>query len=99
MDTIRDLYASKIDELTMNYGPIDAFPERMIKDTQQGLKVTLPFNQFGRDSTQPGATPPGVADSNPQAPPTATEDFQSDKGPDTLKLLSEKQHFDRLANH
>ena len=98
VDTVRDLYTSKIDELTMNYGPIDAFPERMIKDTQWGSQVTLPFNQFGGASTQPGATPSGVADSNVQEPPTATEDFQSDsqtEGPDTLKLLSEKQRFDR----
>ena len=32
VDTIRDLCASKLDELTMSYGPIDAFPERMIKE-------------------------------------------------------------------
>ena len=60
VDTIRDLYTSKIDELTMSYGPIDAFPERMIKDTQQGLKVTLPFNQFGQSSFQPKETHPEV---------------------------------------
>ena len=97
VDTIRDLYTSKIDELTMNYGPIDAFPEGMIKDTQWGSLVTLPFNKFGSSSSQPGATHPEVVDPNPQAPPAATEDFQPDKqteGPDALKLLSEQQRFD-----
>ena len=55
METIRDLYASKIDELTMSYGPIDAFPERMIKEkwfTQQEPGVTTPFNQFETGSFQ-----------------------------------------------
>ena len=97
VDTIRDLYTSKIDELTMNYGPIDAFPERTIKDAQWGPQVTLPFNQFRGASSQPGATQPQVADPNPQAPPAATEDFQTDnqtEGPDALKLLSEQQRFD-----
>lgn len=58
VDTIRDLYASKIDELTMSYGPIDAFPERMIKDTQQVPQETLPFNQFGQSSFQPASFQP-----------------------------------------
>ena len=97
VDTIRDLYTSKIDELTMSYGPIDAFPERTIKAAQWGAQVTLPFNQFGQPSGQPGAVHPKVADPNPQAPPAATEDFQPDnqtEGPDALKLLSEQQRFD-----
>lgn len=98
VDTIRDLYTSKIDELTMNYGPIDAFPERTIKEAQWGPQVTFPFNQFGGTSSQPGATHPEVADPNPQAPPAVTADFQPDsqtEGPDALKLLSEQQRFDR----
>ena len=97
VDTIRDLYTSKIDELTMNYGPIDAFPERTIKDAQWGPQVTSPFNQFRGASSQPGATRSEVVDPNPQAPPAATEDFQTDnqtEGPDALKLLSEQQRFD-----
>lgn len=97
MDTIRDLYTSKIDELTMNYGPIDAFPERMIKEAQWGPQVTLPFNQFRGASSQPGATRSEVADPNPQAPPAVTVDFQPDsqtEGPDALKLRSEQQRFD-----
>ena len=60
VDTIRDLYASKIDELTMSYGPIDAFPERMIKDRQQVPQETLPFNQFEQSSFQPEETYPEV---------------------------------------
>ena len=52
METIRDLYASKIDELTMSYGPIDAFPERMMKEAQWGAQVALPFNQFGTGNFQ-----------------------------------------------
>ena len=60
VDTVRDLYASKIDELTMSYGPIYAFPERVIKDTQQGSEVTLPLNQFGQSSFQPEETHPEV---------------------------------------
>ena len=60
VDTVRDLYASKIDELTMSYGPIYAFPERVIKDTQQGSEVTLPLNQFGQSSFQPEGTHPEV---------------------------------------
>lgn len=99
VDTIRDLYTSKIDELTMNYGPIDAFPERTIKEAQWGPQVTFPFNQFGGTSSQPGATHPEVADPNPQAPPAVTADFQPDsqtEGPDALKLLSEQQRFDCL---
>ena len=49
VDTVRDLYTSKLDELTMSYGPIDAFPERMMKAAQ----VALPFNQFGAGNLQP----------------------------------------------
>ena len=97
VDTVRDLYTSKIDELTMNYGPIDAFPERMIKEAQWGPQVTLPFNQFRGASSQPGATRSEVADPNPQAPPAVTVDFQPDsqtEGPDALKLRSEQQRFD-----
>ncbi len=97
VDTVRDLYTSKIDELTMNYGPIDAFPERRIKEAQWGPQVTLPFNQFRGASSQPGATRSEVADPNPQAPPAVTADFQTDnqtEGPDALKLLSEQQRFD-----
>jgi hypothetical protein len=60
VDTVRDLYASKIDELTMSYGPIYTFPERVIKDTQQGSEVTLPLNQFGQSSFQPEETHPEV---------------------------------------
>lgn len=96
-NTIQDLYTSKIDELTMNYGPIDAFPERMIKEAQWRPQVTFPFNQFRGASAQPGATHPEVADPNPQAPPAVTVDFQPDsqtEGPDALKLLSEQQRFD-----
>ena len=97
VDTIRDLYTSKIDELTMNYGPIDAFPERMIKDTQWRSLITLPFDKFGNSSSQSGATHLEVADPNPQTPPAVTADFQPDsqtEGPDALKLLSEQQRFD-----
>ena len=97
VDTIRDLYASKIDELTMNYGPIDAFPERMIKEAQWGPQVTLPFDKFGGTSSQAGATYPEVADPNIQAPPAATEDFQPDsqtEGPDAPKILRERRRFD-----
>lgn len=97
VDTIRDLYTSKIDELTMNYGPIDAFPERTIKEAQWGPQVTFPFNQFREASSQPGATRSEVVDPNPQAPPAVTADFQTDnqtEGPDALKLLSEQQRFD-----
>ena len=98
VDTIRDLYTSKIDELTMSYGPIDAFPERTIKAAQWGPQVTLPFNQFGGTSSQPGATHPEVADPNPQAPPAVTADFQPDsqtEEPDDPKILREQQRFDR----
>ena len=98
VDTIRDLYTSKIDELTMNYGPIDAFPERMIKEAQWVPQVTFPFNQFGGASAQPGATRP-VADPNPQAPPAATADFQPNsqtEDPDGPKILREQQRFDHL---
>ena len=97
VDTIRDLYTSKIGELTMNYGPIDAFPERMIKEAQWGPQVALPFNQFGQHLTQSGVTHSEVADPNPQVPPAATEDFQSDsqtEGPNVSKLLSKQQRFD-----
>ncbi len=97
VDTIRDLYTSKIDELTMNYGPIDAFPERMMKAAQWGTQVTLPFNQFGQPSSQPGAAHPKIADPNPQAPPAVTADFQPDsqtEEPDGPKILREKQRFD-----
>ncbi len=98
VDTVRDLYASKIDELTMNYGPIDAFPERMIKEAQWGPQVTLPLDKLEGSSTQPGATHPEVADPNIQAPPAATEDFEPDsqtEGPDTPKILRERRRFDR----
>ena len=98
VDTIRDLYTSKIDELTMNYGPIDAFPERMIKEAQWEPQAAFSFNQFRQPTSQPGATHPEVADPNPQAPPAVTADFQPDsqtEGPDALKLLSEQQRFDR----
>ena len=60
VDTIRDLYTSKIDELTMNYGPIDAFPERTIKEAQWGPQVTLPFNQLEQSPFQPKETHPEV---------------------------------------
>ena len=97
VDTIRDLYASKIDELTMSYGPIDAFPERMIKDTQRGRQVTLPFNQFEGTSSQPGAMHPEVANPNVQMPPATIEDFQLDsqtERPDAPKILREQRRFD-----
>ena len=96
VDTIRDLYVSKIDELTMSYGPIDAFPERMIKGAQWGPQVTFPFNRFGGTSSQPGATH-SVADPNPQAPPAVTADFQPNsqtEEPDGPKILREQQRFD-----
>ena len=97
VDTIRDLYASKIGELTMSYGPIDAFPERMIKDTQWGSQVTLPFDKFGGTSTQLQATQPEVAHSNIQTPQAATEDCRPDsqtQGPDGPKILREQQRVD-----
>ena len=98
VDTIQDLYASKIDELTMNYGPIDAFPERMIKEAEWESQVMFPFNQVGQPSTRPGATHFEVNNPSFQGPSAATEDFQPDsqtEGPDALKLLSEQQRFDR----
>ena len=52
-DTIQDLYTSNIDALAMNYGPVDAFPERMIKDMEWGAQVAFPFNQVGTEDFQP----------------------------------------------
>ena len=80
VDTIRDLYTSKIDELTMSYGPIDAFPERMMKAAQWGTQVAPSFNQFG----QP-LPPEAIADFQP--------DSQTE-GSDVSKSLSEQQRFD-----
>jgi hypothetical protein len=82
VDTIRDLYTSKIDELTMNYGPIDAFPERTIKEAQWEPQAAFSFNQFRQPTSQPGATHPEAAN------PNETEE------PDALKLVSERQRFD-----
>ncbi len=98
VDTIRELYASKLDALMMSYGPIDAFPERMIKDTQWGPQVTLPFDKFRGTSSQPGAMYPEATNPNVQGPSVVTEDFQPDsqtEGPDTPQILHEQRRFDR----
>ena len=96
VDTVRDLYTSRIEELTMSYGPIDVFPERMIKEAQWEPQAALSFNQFRQVSSQPGATHSDVANLDVQAPPAATKDFQSDsqtEGPDGPRILREQQRF------
>ena len=98
VDTIRDLYTSKLDELTMSYGPIDAFPERVIKEAQWESQVTLPLDKLEGSSIQPGATQSEVTEPNVQAPPAEIEEVQPNsqmEGPDTPKILRERRRFDR----